>query len=647
MPHSELAHLELLAEVDALVDRLNRWTAEAPTWRPAEKCQALVRRLVERAGWLRVRIEAPLVVATLGGTGTGKSALVNALLGTELVQTSRTRPTTMRPTLLCRPELTPEMLGIDPASVELIHSDLPALRDMVLVDCPDPDTTEEAERGEGTAENDKTLLAGPPTLSALDPRLSSNLARLRAIVPHCDVLLVTATQQKYRSARVIDELIAASRGARLVFVQTHADIEDDIRDDWRTVLKEKGGRGKVEGGRELPSESTDAPSLEATDPIFRVDSLRALADARAGLQPRGEMAELVDLLTRQMAGAAANRIRRLNFLELVAGTLDSCRQWLDEAMPSVRATQTAIDEHRALLAKQLAAEMQSGLLANRRQWENRLLGQVTSRWGLSPFSLVLRAYQGLGGLLAGAMLYRARTPAQLALWGAMEGTQTSRRWQRTRQAERGLDAAAVAGWNAAELRKAAIIIDGYATEAGLLDGGDSRSRAGMATDTAPGSLAAESEAATARFITRVSGELESLVGRLARRHTGWFTRWRYEILLLVMLGLLLYRLAKNFFYDSWFAEHPQTVHGIDFYLSAAFWLVVWCLLLLWAFCSRLRRGLRAAINQLAAGWQDGSSAAGLFAGIEASCRRAELFRQELEIRSQEVAALRRQLATGG
>ena len=143
MPRSELAHLELLAEVDSLVDRLNRWAQSAPPWQPAEKCRALVRRLTERATSLRVRIEAPLVVATLGGTGTGKSALINAIVGAEVVQTGRSRPTTTRPTLVLRPGLTPEMLGIDPASVEVVQRDLPALRDLVLVDCPDPDTTEE------------------------------------------------------------------------------------------------------------------------------------------------------------------------------------------------------------------------------------------------------------------------------------------------------------------------------------------------------------------------------------------------------------------------------------------------------------------------------------------------------------------------
>ncbi len=184
MPYNELAHLELLAEVDALADRLSRWAQGAPPWQPAEQCRALVRRLVDRAASLRVRLEAPLVVATLGGTGTGKSALINALVGAEVVQAGRARPTTTRPTLVCHPKLTPEMLGIDRGAVELVQRDLPALGGLVLIDCPDPDTTEE------------DVLKPSPAPHAP----ANNLARLRAILPHCDVLLVTATQQKYRSA---------------------------------------------------------------------------------------------------------------------------------------------------------------------------------------------------------------------------------------------------------------------------------------------------------------------------------------------------------------------------------------------------------------------------------------------------------------
>ena len=434
MPRPELAHLELLADVNALVDRLNRWCDDAPAWQPAEKCRALVRRLTDRAASLRVRIEAPLVVATLGGTGTGKSALVNAIVGAEVVQTGRSRPTTTRPTLVCRPGLTPEMLGIDPATVELCECDLPALRDLVLVDCPDPDTTE-----------DEPHRSHPSHLSPLSPLpsplfpLGDNLARLRAILPHCDVLLVTATQQKYRSARVADELAAAARGAHLVFVQTHADLDADVRDDWRHALERElppsnlpspdqpsvgARRGAGDEGVTGPTSQALTLSRRESGPesrIFRIDSLRALADAQAGLQPRGEFADLLDLLTRQMAGAAGNRIRRANFLDLVADTLDSCRTRIDEAMPAIEQLQSAIDQQRAVLVKHLAGDIQTELLASRRQWENRLLAQITSRWGFSPFALVLRVYQGIGGLLTGALLYRARTPAQVALWGAFEG----------------------------------------------------------------------------------------------------------------------------------------------------------------------------------------------------------------------------------
>lgn len=606
MTRSELAHLELLAEVDNLVDRLNRWADSAPAWQPAEKCRALVRRLTERAASLRVRLEAPLVIATLGGTGTGKSAMVNAIVGAEVVQTGRSRPTTMRPTLICRPDLTPEMLGIDPASVELVHRDLPTLRDLVLVDCPDPDTTEEEDN---VTANSRELTA--PGASADKQRgheSSSNLARLRAILPKCDVLLVATTQQKYRSARVTDELIAAAPGAHLVFVQTHADLEDDIRDDWRHVLASEKH-------------------------IFRINSLAALADAQAGVQPRGEFADLLDLLTRQMAGAAGNRIRRANFLDLTAETLTACLARVDEAMPSVREVEAAIDEQRGVLAAQITAEMQAELLANRRQWENRLLGKAASRWGFSPFSLVLRTYQGLGGLLSVAMLQRVRTPAQMALWGALEGMRTWRKHQEARQADRSVDRMTANGWDAAELRKAAIIIEGYAAEAGL-------DRRAAHWDT----VAAEAETAAGGFVARVSAELESLITRLAQRHTGWCTRFRYEILLLAMLGLLLYRGGKNFFYDSWFVEAPVPVFGLEFYLSAGFWLVLWCLLLLWMFCRRLRGGLRGEINQLAVGWQNASAAADIFAHAEAECRRTERFRQELIAIRQDVDGLRRQVA---
>jgi hypothetical protein len=585
MASEELIHLELLAEVDALLGQLQTWAGGAPAWRPAEPCRAVVRRVAERADALRVRLEAPLVVATLGGTGTGKSALINALLGSEVVQTGRRRPTTTRPTLICRPDIAPPMLGINPDGIELVQRDLPELAELVLIDCPDPDTTEDTE--------------SPGT----------NLSRLRHLLPHCDVLLVTTTQQKYRSARVADELAAAASGARLVFVQTHADVDQDIRDDWRNVLDRQ----------------------YATGHVFLVDSPAALADARDGLQPRGELAALVDLLTRQLSGTAAARIRRANFLDLLSEVLLRCGQRIDEHIPAVRQLLSALQRQRTELAAQFAQQMRSELLANRRQWESRILGQIASRWGLSPFALVLRIFQGLGGLLMGTLLWRARTPAQMALWGAVGGVRSWQARRRRKRSDQSADRAVAGGWNQTVLRKAAVILHGYTAEAGL-----PREAASLQTITA------EASRAGAAFVESVSAQLHALVARLAGRHAGWFTRWRYELLLAAMLGLLLYRLGKNFFYDSWWGSGG--VYGIDFYLAAAFWLILWCLLLIWALSSRLRGGLRREIDQLAEGWNDPSAAAAVFAQLEDHCREVEQFRQELDSLEQHVAQLRRQLA---
>ncbi|MGH7194302.1 MAG: hypothetical protein ACREJM_12345, partial [Candidatus Saccharimonadales bacterium] len=435
--------------------------------------------------------------------------------------------------------LQPEQLGIPSQSVQVVHRNLPMLRDFVLLDCPDPDTTEDEE--------------APGT----------NLARLRELLPHCDVLLIATTQQKYRSARVAEELAAAAAGARLVFVQTHAETDDDIRDDWRRILSEE----------------------YATGEMFFVDSVAALADARQGVQPRGEFARLVEFLSHQLAGTAAKRIRRANFLDLTAETLSACRQRLDAALPKIEELELGIAEQRTKLAGRLAAQMRDELLASRRSWENRLLGEITSCWGFSPFSCVLRLYLGVGGLLASAALLRVRTPAQLALWGAFEGGRRLRKRRKEAAAEDASARAVAAGWDEGELRTAAIIIEGYAADAGL-----PRREARLAT------VEREAGAAAQSWVASAGGELRQLMARLAQRHTGCWVRFRYELYLAALLVLLLYRFGRNFFIDSWLAAElgwrtqAAPVLGTDFFIAAGFTLVLWCGILLWAFASRLRRG---------------------------------------------------------
>lgn len=595
MLRSELAHLELLAEVDALMRELEGWAAHAPRWPAAAQCEALVKLLASRADTFRVRLDAPLVVATLGGTGTGKSSLVNALVGEMVSPAGRQRPTTRQSILVCRPGIAPQMLGIEPVAVQCIERDLPALRDLVLLDCPDPDTTEDAEAP------------------------ASNLAQLHTMLPHCDVLLVTSTQQKYRSACVRAELAAASPGTRLVFVQTHADVDDDIREDWRRLLGEEYETGE----------------------IFFVDSLAALADAQNGIAYRGEFGRLVELLTRELAGAAANRIRRANFLDLLEQLLDSCAAKIDAELPAVDALKQAIAKHRELWSAKIAGELRGQLATSERHWESRLLAEVASHWGFSPFSLVLRAYQGLGAIISGAALTRVRTPAQLALWGAWEGVRQWRSGQRSRRARRDLARSVQSAGDEAELRTAALVVDGYAADAGL-------------GQREPQSHVLGREAALAReqFLARSSVELQSILSRLAARHSGGWKRWIYEASLTLLLVLLAYRFLRNFFFDSWLAPElgwsaqAQPLLGFDFFLGAGACLVLWCAVLLWAFMARLRRGLTAEIAALGERLAGAAHAGALFANLEQRAAAVLQWRADLERLRGHTRALRERLAGG-
>src|SRR5258708_8949457 len=124
----ELGKLEMLAQVDELVDRLKTWAQAEPAWQPLQHCRALVRRLLLRVETLRIRLEAPLIVATFGGTGTGKSALVNALVGRECTLSGRQRPTTTQPILIAHPQTGVELLRLPPDDSEGAPVDAPLLR---------------------------------------------------------------------------------------------------------------------------------------------------------------------------------------------------------------------------------------------------------------------------------------------------------------------------------------------------------------------------------------------------------------------------------------------------------------------------------------------------------------------------------------
>jgi len=592
----ELDQIRMLARVDQIVDRLSRWASSESPWKPGSDCRSVIRRLLSRVDQLRVRLEAPLVVATFGGSGTGKSSLINAIAGAECSAVGRERPTTLRPMLIVHPDTDIDCLGLPAGEFDTHRAATPLLRDIVLVDCPDPDTSEES-----TSE--------------------SSLDRLRRLLPHCDVLICTTTQQKYRSARVSDELTEAARGCRLIFVQTHADTDDDIRDDWEALL----------------SPRYDVPE------IFRVNSIQALREQQAGRRTTGDLGRLQDLLRSELAASQRIRVRRANLVDLIDSTLDHCRELISAHDPELDELKRALDKQRQQLTATLSVQLRDELLVSRNLWERRLLNTVTEFWGFSPFSSMLRFYCGLGGFIASLTLFRARSSAQMALVGAIQGSRWLQNRSREREADRQLDRIGSFGLSDSELHEAQIVVTGYAQAARLTPSTDDV--------TSLDSLRNRAAEVEDRFLGDARRRIDTTIESLAGRNSGLFTRLGYETLFLAYLIFILYRVGRNFFWDSFLRDmvldrQQQTTPllSMDFYVPAILFFVLWSGLLVMSFTRRLRRGLTRSIRSMSEELARERITQGLFPSLERACRAIDLDRSELQGISTTATELREEIA---
>jgi hypothetical protein len=590
MTTPDLAQLEILAQVDEIIERLTRWTADESSWEPINHCRALLKRVLSRIDSLRIRLEAPLVVAMFGGTGTGKSSLVNALVGRECARTGRQRPTTIRPLLLVHPETELAGLGFSLDECDVVRVDAPLLRDIVLIDCPDPDTSETETKG-------------------------NNLERLHQLLPHCDVLIYTSTQQKYRSARVVDELGIAATGCRLLFVQTHADLDEDIRDDWRRHL---------------------AAHYEVPE-VFFVDSLRGLKEQLVGQRPAGDLARLQDVLTTQLSAAQRVRIRRANLVDLVHAALVHCRAHLGDHDAALQQLETVLEEQHEKLVRSMADHLGRELHHSSHLWERRLLGSVTQVWGFSPFSSLLRLYNALGGLIASLTLFRARSSAQIALVGAVQGFRWLRARQQEQAAESRLQHLASTSADDSTLREAQVLISGYVKSA--------RFDPALVQASTMETLRDEALQVEEKFLQDASRRIDAVIDELVVQNSGWFTRACYEVLFAIYPLFVLYRVGKNFFFDSLFYNVEPV--STNFYVSAGLFFVLWSWLVVMLFCRRLRRSLGSRIEGIAESLAAQRLSGGLFPKLEEACRQADLQRTRLDAVWASVSGLSREVAVGG
>lgn len=138
----------------------------------------------------------PLIVAFFGGTGVGKSSLINRLAGQEIARTGVERPTSREVTLYYHQSVElqqlPEQFPID--KIKTAQHDDAARKNIFWIDMPDMDSTEQ-----------------------------SNKQLVLDWLPHIDVLVYVVSPERYRDNKAWQLLLSEVGKHAWLFVLNHWD----------------------------------------------------------------------------------------------------------------------------------------------------------------------------------------------------------------------------------------------------------------------------------------------------------------------------------------------------------------------------------------------------------------------------------------
>lgn len=270
-------------------------------------------RLAQRIAELRereTRLDDLLVVALVGGSGVGKSTLLNAIAGDELARTSEMRPCTTHPTIYHPPGA---HIAFPSEWASVAGS---ALENLVLIDTPDSDTIVEEHR-----------------------------ARVIDVLRECDLVMICGDSEKY-----LDEatwaLLRPLQGERtMVCVETKAARAESVREHWLSRLAEQGFE---------------------IEHYFRVDSRRTFDRKVNGTAPENEFdfAALENFLAEELSRDRIARIKRSNTAGLLRKTLETLETRVVNHKESLAALEERLadgasdihHEAEALIARRLFAQ---------------------------------------------------------------------------------------------------------------------------------------------------------------------------------------------------------------------------------------------------------------------------------------------------
>src|SRR5205085_1070149 len=130
-----------------------------------------------------------LVIMLMGGTGVGKSTLLNALAGGTIAHASFARPTTRDPVVYYHQSLQPHKLDAALQHCKLMVHDRPSLEQKIIVDTPDLDSNDLANR-----------------------------EKLNNLLPVADIVLYVGSQEKYHDKLGWDLFLKHRRRRAFAFV---------------------------------------------------------------------------------------------------------------------------------------------------------------------------------------------------------------------------------------------------------------------------------------------------------------------------------------------------------------------------------------------------------------------------------------------